>query len=284
MVASDHRPVIAFIEENVSRRRGQFRFDKRWIGQEGLLESIATGWVGHNEGQTEDIVTKITNCHHEIAAWRKNNPPYGKEKIQDLQRALEEVQTDNNRSQEDILEVSRKFQDAYKDEEDYWHQKSMNMWYSSRDLNTKFYHALTKQRRVRNRIVGLHDAVGNWITEDNGVEKVAVDYFKDLLSTTSPSEFDSFLTEVTPGITPQMNQRLLRITTENEVREALFMMHPEKAPGPDDMTTLFFQHSWHIIKDDLVDMVNNFLVFGDLDPRLNITNICMIPRRRGPPG
>ena len=62
----------------------------------------------------------------------------------------------------------------------------MNMWYSSGDLNTKFYHALTKQRSVRNRIVGLHDANGNWITGDNGVEKVAVDYFEDLFSTTSP--------------------------------------------------------------------------------------------------
>ena len=37
-----------------------------------------------------------------------------------------------------------------------------------------------------------------------------------------------------------MNQRLLGIAMENEVREALFMMHPEKAPGPDSMTTLFF--------------------------------------------
>ena len=114
------------------------------------------------------------------------------------------------------------------------------MWYSSRDLNTKFYHALAKKRRIRNRIVGLHDAAGNWITEDNGVEKVAVDYFEDLFSTTSPSEFDSFLTEVTPSITPQMNQQLLRISTEDEVGEALLMMHPEKAPGPDGMTTFFF--------------------------------------------
>ena len=114
------------------------------------------------------------------------------------------------------------------------------MWYSSGDLNTKFYHVLTKQRRVRNRIVGLYDAARNWITEDNGVEKVAVDYFKDLFSTTSPSEFGSFLTEVTLGITPQMNQRLLRIATENEVKDALFIKHPEKASGPDDMTTLLF--------------------------------------------
>jgi len=42
-------------------------------------------------------------------------------KINDLQKALEEVQTDNTRSHEDILGVSRKLQDAYKDEEDYWH-------------------------------------------------------------------------------------------------------------------------------------------------------------------
>ena len=156
------------------------------------------------------------------------------------------------------------------------------MWYSSRDLNTKFYHALTKQRRVLNRIVGLHDETGNWITEEKGVEKVAVDYFEDLFSTISPSEFDSFLAEVAPSISFQMNQMLLRAATEEEVRHALFMMHPKKAPGPDEMTTLFFQHSWHIIKKDLVEMVNNFLVTRDMDSRLNITNICMIPKTERP--
>ena len=148
----------------------------------------------------------------------KNNSPYGKDKIHELQKALGEVQTDNNRSQEEIIEVSRKLQDAYKDEEDYWHQKSRNMWYTSGVLNTKFYHALTKQRRIRNRIVGLHDTYGNGITEDEGVEKVAVNYFEDLFSTTSPSEFDSFLNEITSSITSQMNQRLLRTATEEEVR------------------------------------------------------------------
>ena len=145
-----------------------------------------------------------------------------------------------------------------------------------------FYHALTKQRRVRNRIVGLHDAAGNWITDDNGVEKVAVDYFEELFSTTSPSVFDDFLSDITPGITPQMNQWLLRLATEEEVREALFMMHPEKAPGPDGMTALFFQHSWHIIKGDLVEMVNNFLIKGEMDSRLNITHICMILKTERP--
>ena len=47
-----------------------------------------------------------------FAKWRKNNPPYGKDKINDLQKTLVEVQTNNNKSQEEVMEVSRKLQDA----------------------------------------------------------------------------------------------------------------------------------------------------------------------------
>ncbi|XP_056858277.1 uncharacterized protein LOC130507599, partial [Raphanus sativus] len=265
LIGSDHRPVVAFLQDKVPKRKGQFRFDKRWIGQEGLMESITRGWKEDEGDDTVDIVTRISNCRHEMAKWRKNNPPYGKEKIADLQKALEEVQTDDNRTQEEILEISKKLQDAYKDEEEYWQQKSRNMWNTAGDRSTKFYHALTKQRRARNRIVGLYDEGGNWITEEQGIEKVTVDYFDDLFTTTSPSEFDNFLEEITPTITYPMNQMLIKMATEEEVRQALFMMHPEKAPGPDGMTALFFQHSWHIIKNDIVEMVNEFLVSGDMD-------------------
>ena len=69
---------------------------------------------------------------------------------------------------------------------------------------------------------------------------MAVDYFDGLFSTTTPTDFDNFLGEIVPSISPQMNQVLLRTATEEEVRQALFMMHPEKAPGPDRMTALFF--------------------------------------------
>ena len=75
MVASDHRPVVAYLEDKVTGRKGQFRFDKRWIGQTGLMESITSGWIdyneGGNEGRIQNIVEKISNCRHEIAKWRK---------------------------------------------------------------------------------------------------------------------------------------------------------------------------------------------------------------------
>ena len=60
------------------------------------------------------------------------------------------------------------------------------------------------------------------------------------------------------------------------------MMHPEKAPGPDGMTAFFYQQSWSIIKKDVVDMVNSFLTTGSINGRLNVTNICLIPKTARP--
>ena len=44
----------------------------------------------------------------------------GRKKISELQQALEEVQNDNNRTEEEILDVSRKLHEEYKDKEEYW--------------------------------------------------------------------------------------------------------------------------------------------------------------------
>lgn len=48
------------------------------------------------------------------------------------------------------------------------------------------------------------------------------------------------------------------------------------------MTALFYQQSWSIIKDDIVAMVNDFLRTGRFDDKLNLTNICLIPKTARP--
>ena len=278
MVDSDHRPIVAHLDEKAIKVRRQFRFEKRWIGEEGLLDSISRGWASRESMHSSGVVDKISRYRHEISMWRKNNLPYGKEKINSLQKALEEVQSDNSKTYEEVLDVSRKLKEAYRDEKLYWEQKSRTTWHAKGDINTKFYHALTKQKRIQNKIVGLYNAQGNWVNSDIEVEGVAVDYFNELFATSSPSGFEEFLQEVPKLITDYQNRVLTSWATEEEVKSALFLMHPEKAPGPDGMTALFFQRSWSIIKSDITDMVNEFFWTGALDDRLNMTNIFLIPK------
>lgn len=41
-------------------------------------------------------------------------------------------------------------------------------------------------------ILGPYDKDGNQIIEEQGVEKIAVDYFDDLFKTIAPSDFEGF--------------------------------------------------------------------------------------------
>lgn len=114
------------------------------------------------------------------------------------------------------------------------------------------------------------------------MEKVAVDYFSELFTTTSPDDFTEVLGGVTGLITESDNNLLTGPVTEEEVRTALYLMNPGKAPGPDGMTALFFQRSWPLIKKDIITLINDFLISGIFDDRLNRTNICLIPKTERP--
>lgn len=56
-------------------------------------------------------------------------------------------------------------------------------------------------------------------------------------------------------------------------------MHPEKAPGIDGFSALFYQKFWDIIRDDTCAEVLQFLNNGDLDTKLNLSQIILIPKK-----
>ncbi|XP_048620311.1 uncharacterized protein LOC106408459 [Brassica napus] len=91
-------------------------------------------------------------------------------------------------------------------------------------------------------------------------------------------EIEEALAQVPTTITGDMNANLTAPVSAWEVKLALFAMHPEKAPGPDGMTALFYQKFWDIVKEDLTLMVNKFLFEGVMASGLNDTNICLIPK------
>lgn len=57
---------------------------------------------------------------------------------------------------------------------------------------------------------------------------------------------------------------------------ALKQMYPLKAPGPDDMPPLFFQHFWNTCSEVVTSTVLDFLNHGMSPPNFNKTHIVLI--------
>ncbi|XP_031101746.1 uncharacterized protein LOC116005640 [Ipomoea triloba] len=71
---------------------------------------------------------------------------------------------------------------------------------------------------------------------------------------------------------------LLRPFENTEVKEALFSMFPDKAPGPDGMNPEFYQHYWDVVGGDVSDFVLNCLNSCSFPNGLNSTNVVLIPK------
>lgn len=67
MVDSDHKLVVATIADKMPRGKRKFRFDKRWIGKEGLVETISEGWHLEDNLGEGSFMDKVLNCRHAIS-------------------------------------------------------------------------------------------------------------------------------------------------------------------------------------------------------------------------
>jgi hypothetical protein len=106
-------------------------------------------------------------------------------------------------------------------------------------------------------------------------------YF-DHLFKANASLHDPALNLISPKITQEDNANLVADITMEELKIALFQMHPDKAPGPDGFNSAFYQHFWDLCGNDIFEAVKEWLQSGYFPSSLNETNICLIPKCENP--
>lgn len=157
-------------------------------------------------------------------------------------------------------------------------QKSRLNWLRSGDSNTKFFHAVTKNRRAHNRIKSLLDDEGKEWFADKDLGKVAEQYFKVLFSSEGLGLDSVEWSEIPAIITPEQNSGLMKPVTVEEVKQVVFDINLSKCPGPDGMNGYFFPQVWETGAVEITEMVQRFFSSGVLEEGMNGTNICLIPK------
>ncbi|KAL0722455.1 hypothetical protein Bca4012_037054 [Brassica carinata] len=170
----------------------------------------------------------------------------------------------------------------YRLEEEYWRTKSRIQWLQAGDRNTRFFHSKTKQRRSNNRIIHISDEEGKIYTEVKDVHSQIQKYFQDLYISEGISINQNLLNGIPTTITAEINKKLIQEVTDKEIEDAAHAINPEKSPGPDGMNAGFFRHHWETIKQGVIFHVKHFFAQSHLDPRINYTHICLIPKIDSP--
>lgn len=154
----------------------------------------------------------------------------------------------------------------------FWRQRSKQLWLHLGDKNSKYFHYSASERRRTNQIHRLRDNNGEWADCESGLAGVITEHFNHLFTATQSNWYE-VVECVDRSITDTQNMELLKQVSEVEVKEALFQMNLDKAPGPDGMTPSFYQKHWPIVGKDIVDTVRNFFLNGVMPDELNMTNV-----------
>lgn len=66
--------------------------------------------------------------------------------------------------------------------------------------------------------------------------------------------------------------------TGEYVKEALFDIDDDKAPGLDEYTSQFYKKSWHCVGQDVIEIVLDLFHIGRKLKQINAINLYLIPK------
>ncbi|GAA0143650.1 hypothetical protein LIER_35780 [Lithospermum erythrorhizon] len=92
------------------------------------------------------------------------------------------------------------------------------------DKNSKFFHVSAIIRRRKNMLMGIEEKVGEWKVGTAEVEEVVLDYFGDMFKANDNCDPDVTMDTVDRKVTEEMNSRLTKKVTSEEVKRAVFEM------------------------------------------------------------
>jgi ribonuclease HI len=205
--------------------------------------------------------------------------------VKSAEEELLNIQSDiqNLGSTDTSLEIERQAQlrldDALQRQDLFWQEKANVKWHLDGDRNTSYFHRIAKIKNTTKALTTIR--VGDDILSDpQHIADHIVQYYKSLFCTNLDVLQDqSIVDDVIPKvIDDRLNSILTMLPSPEEIKNAVFDLNKDSAPGPDGFGAFFFQTYWDIVHHDVVNAVLEFFNTGWLLPNFNANTIILIPK------
>ncbi|KAF7808324.1 ribonuclease H [Senna tora] len=265
-----------------------------WLLDESCEKVVRDAWLVNKRGSLAySFVQKCRGVKQDLRTWNRNCFGHVQQQIKSLNddlRKLQESLVNFDYPPSQLLlqekEIRKSLEDKLAKEELLWAQKARQLWLVEGDRNTKYFHSIVKKRRLINHFTRIRRMDGEWTNDYQEMEMLAVQYFNDVYTHDNrPArvEIDQLLHSLeVPSITDQERLHLEAPLTDAEIENALFLMKPDKAPGPDGLPAMFFQRFSPVVKNDLISCIKSFFDRGFILKELNQTMITLIPKNQSP--
>ncbi|KAL2237592.1 UNVERIFIED_CONTAM: hypothetical protein Sindi_0950900, partial [Sesamum indicum] len=128
-------------------------------------------------------------------------------------------------------------------------QRAKMQWMKEGDQCSRVFFRKIAQRRAGRRILQINDENGSTHIEPEEVIHVFVSYYQNLLG---------------------------------DVKNAVFDISEDKAPGPNGYSSGFFKAAWLVVGTEVTRAVLNFFTTGKLLKQVNSTLLALIPKVHNP--
>ncbi|KAL0322612.1 UNVERIFIED_CONTAM: hypothetical protein Sangu_1880500 [Sesamum angustifolium] len=147
------------------------------------------------------------------------------------------------------------------------------------DRNTKFFHDMVKRNAAKSSILAITKTDDTTISSAMEIGQEFASYFTSLLGTEVPTlPVDNAVFNWGPKLSSELALELCRVVTPEEVKQAIFHISDNKAPGSDRYSACFFKRAWHIVGDQVCTSVLDFFRSGHLLRQLNHSIIALVPK------
>lgn len=117
------------------------------------------------------------------------------------------------------------------------------------DASSKYFNIKANSRSKKNHIHSLRAADGSLLAQQSQIVELVQEHFEGIMGCAAKT-------------TAKINRERLGLTRHNlqdleapfsiaEIKEAIWDLPMDKAPGPDSFSCCFYRSCWEIIRDDI---------------------------------
>lgn len=285
-MVSDHAPLLIILTQQVPYR-SRFIFQRMWLDHSDLLPLVEQVWRQTVTGTPSfRVAKKLRRLKIKLKEWNWSVFGDVRVKVETLQNKFAELETRlqenwNAEDDESLQPCSIELKQTLTWESEMFFQKTRSRWLQEGDRNTKFFHAMIRERRRKNSLT-LQQPDGTIINNPNQISDMAAEYFSRLF-TASPYVMHSDLFEGYPAtVSAEVNNSLCAVPSSKEIWESICSLSADSAPGLDGFTGHFFRGCWNIIQLDMVEMIRGFFMGDYLQQRVTTTSIMLLPKIKKP--